>query len=174
MIAVAAPAPLRMRALFAVPVVIVAVLLVALLVDSGAQVPDRLASFRLSDIDEGATPVVAAGKAVVLVRTGDDITALIPAVPDQNGFDPIVRCPNGELWSEIRASAFTAGGHKVGGPAARDLDRYAVRVRWDEVLVDTSTILRGEGIQAPAPVPREATASWPRLFEQGTIRGLCR
>ena len=175
MLAVAAPAPLRLRALLAVPAAIAAVLVAALLGAGGSGTPSTRASFRLSDLPEGVTATEAAGKAVLLSRTGDQVLAFLPAVPEgAMGRDLAIPCPSGRYWTEIRASIFAADGSKVGGPAPRGLDRYAVTTRFDEVVVDTSTVVRGDGLQGSAPVLLPSGPEWERAHSQATILGFCR
>lgn len=174
MLALAVRAPLRLRALLAVPAAIAALLGAALLVDAGGEAPGSRASFRLREIAEGVTATEAAGRAVLLSRTGDEVVAFLPGVPDAAmGRDVAIPCPGGRYWTEIRASIFAADGTKVGGPAPRGLDRYATTVRFDEVVVDTSKVIRGEGLQGPAPVLLAAGPEWERSVEQATIDGFC-
>ena len=174
MLALAAPAPLRLRALLVVPAAIAALLVAALLVAGGSGSPASRASFRLSELAEGVTATDAAGRAVLLVRDGPEVTAFVPAIADVAGHDVVVDCPNGKwLASEIRGSIWTMEGDWHGGPAGRDLDRYPTTVRFDEVVVDTGTVIEGRGPRSSEPVLLPAGPAWDRAYEQATIRGFC-
>jgi len=81
----------------------------------------------------------------------------IPWRPDFVWPDPVTKEPRlGWFRDPCRGSTFDREGHRVFGPAPRDMDRYLVTIVNDRITVDTSRYIcgftpPGERCEPPAP-----------------------
>jgi hypothetical protein len=89
--------------------------------------------------------VEVSGAAAIVVRVGRTEHAFLAT--DARG-DPLAYCrSSGRFVSQLWASQFALDGRKLGGPAPRGLDEYAMHRDGDLVFVHTDRVVKGEGYQ---------------------------
>jgi len=94
--------------------------------------------FPLVVVPQGAIALTVRGAHVFVAREGEIVTAFSPSA--QNGSDTIVWCPGERVFvSPQHFELFDIGGHRVDGPAVRDLTRFPVKVSPDlRIFVDVA------------------------------------
>jgi hypothetical protein len=140
----------------------------------------------LASVPQGVTGHTVAGYEVILSRTGDEVLAFLSGTPRAAGSgDSLYWCESIDLFLELplSGSEFSRDGHRVGGPAPRDLDRAAVTIAGDDLRLDLGNVTLGaphsttttDGAVESGVVPQDrryyvaADDSWPAGFTSSQV-----
>ncbi|MEX1162258.1 MAG: META domain-containing protein [Nitriliruptor sp.] len=107
--------------------------------------------FPLDEIERGTTSGVIEDRQVFFVRTGDEVDVFIAAaqhLPDEG----LWWCPDERVFaSPFHGELFDLDGRARMGPAARDLDRFAIEIRDGQLHVDAGQVIHGAPARALEP-----------------------
>lgn len=130
--------------------------------------------FRLSAVPEGVTPHVIEDRNVFFVRDGRNVDVFLSDAQHAPN-EGLWWCPHDELFvSPAHDERFDRAGRWVNGPARRHLDRFAVDVRGNEVLVDAGRVLPGGARSAYPAVGRDPVTGELLPHARSWGEGLCR
>lgn len=149
-----AVAPKRLQGLVGASVLIAVLLCGAVTLAAGwpsVGAPDPSAEILYRDIPAGVSETVVAGYSVLLVRDGDEVTAMSPVAFD---VDQVIWCPDDQRFvSEAFAAVFARDGTRLQGPGpslrrlrvVREADGVVVYARGEDLLPIDLRTRRGDG-----------------------------